>query len=333
MKQPVSRRHALLAGAASLALPSLARGQAMKPSTRPAGRQGDGFYRTIAGGMEVTLVTDGTFAMAPLYPSYGGNQPEQVVLDAARDYHVDADVHAHVHCLLVRSPDGLVLVDAGCGPLFGEGAGRLIDCLASAGVAPEDIDAVLLTHAHIDHVGGLLSGLPEPGGRLTFPNATVHVTDAERDFWLKTPPSVPDELKIFVTVAQNALGGVGDKLASMAPGTSPAKGIEVVALPGHTPGHVGLRIGTGDDALLYVADTMIFLPLVAAYPAWHIGFDSDPAQGAATRERLFATLADESTRIAGPHVPFPGFGHLRRREAGSYEFLPESWRWTPRVAG
>ena len=331
---PVSRRALLLAGAgAALSASPIARGQATRPSLseagEAAGRQGAGFYRTTAGGMTVTLVTDGQFGLSPLHPGLGADRPAEEVMAAARDFHVPDDVPAHVHCLLIESPDGLVLVDAGCGPLFGDGAGKLVDYLAGAGVKPEDIDAVLLTHAHPDHVGGLIAGLPEAGGRATFPNATVFVSDAERDNWLKNPPSFEGELAMFVTAAQNALNGV--KLESM--GRSPARGITAVPLPGHTPGHVGLRIGDGADALLYVGDTLMFLPILAVHPEWHVAFDQDPAEGAATRRRLFEQLAADGTRLAGPHVPFPGFGHLRRRESGGYEFLPETWRWQPAAAG
>ena len=332
----LTRRAALVGGL--LAAPSLAAAQSTRPATVPtAGRQGAGFYRTSAGGLDVTLVTDGGFTLAPLHPALGMDQPAETVMAVARQYHVAEEMPAHVHCLLVRSPDGLVLVDAGCGKTFGAGAGRLVEFLANAGVTPDQIDAVVLTHAHLDHVGGLVGGLPEAGGEPTFPNATVFVTDAERDFWLDEAnpfrkPGAGEMANVTAAVAANALNGVRGKLDTMGERKAPARGVEVVPLPGHTPGHVGLRVGTGDDALTYVGDTLMFLPLLAAHPEWHVAFDADPVAGAATRGRLFADLARNGTRLAGPHVPFPGFGRLRRRdlgEAGGYEFLPETWRWTP----
>ncbi len=334
----LSRRDWLRAvGAAGLgiaAAPAVAsaRPQRIAPSRSAASNAG--FYRTTAGSIEVTIVTDGGISLAPVHPTIGVDQPADVVQAAADEFAIPDDAFNHVNCVVVRSPDGLVLIDTGVGPAFGPTAGRLQENLAAAGFKPEDIDAVLLTHAHVDHIGGLASGFPQPGGKPLFRNASVYLMDEERRFWLDGAPDlsgqpIPDEMRrTLAAAAQAALGAVKDKLESMGEGRPPARGIEVLPLPGHTPGHCGLIIGDGADRILFTGDTIMMVPIGPLHPEWQLAFDTDGAMGRRTRQSLYERLVSERLRIAGPHIPFPSLGHMRRRRGDSgYEFLAEAWRW------
>ena len=332
----LSRRQALAAApVAALAAvgAGVARGQedappADGPSLAPAGNAGA--YRTRVGGWEVAVLSDGFFFFDPLHPTLGGNvaaETFQAAVDAAA---MPADGLAHVNALLARRGDRVVLVDAGSGDAFAPTCGRLIANLAAVGVAPGEVTDVLLTHAHLDHAGGLM--LPGQDRQPAFPQAAVHVTEAEHAFWRSNPAmeamTAPPELKArVVKVANDALDTAGDRLQMVTEQAEPVPGFTAVFCPGHTPGHCGYLLSDGDESLYFTGDTLFFAPVLTSHPDWHVAFDADPAAAAATRFREMDRIARDRLRVAAPHLPFPALAQLREDGSGGFRYLPEPWRF------
>lgn len=333
----VSRRGLFALGAAAFALPALtagaqedpagANGQAKPESGLPEVANA-GHYRTELGTFRLVALCDGHFTFDPIHPTLGSNVDADQFDTAVRAAHVDG--YSHVNALLVQTPERNVLIDAGSGDTFAPSTGRLITRLADAGLRPDDITDILVTHAHLDHVGGLI----EPGtDRCAFPNATVHLAQAELDFWSSEPgleaSGVPEAMKAHVIqVANAAFAAARPQLQLFDPGAEPEllPGITAMPAPGHTPGHTHFQLESEGQRLLFVGDSIFFVPVLTTHPDWYVGFDTDLAEAAASRFATMQRAADERLRIAGSHLPFPAFGHLTSRGAG-FDYHAELWRF------
>ncbi|TPG43584.1 MBL fold metallo-hydrolase [Sphingomonas koreensis] len=209
-----------------------------------------------------------------------------------------------VDALLVRMPGHIVLIDTGLGPKVG---GVLMQSLAKAGVTPAMVTDVLITHSHGDHVGGLVTA----DGRSAFPKATIRLSAAEWAY-MKGNDAAADIVK-----------AVAGQVKPFAPGRAVLPGITPVALPGHTPGHVGYQIMSAGQRLMDIGDSAHSSIVSLAEPAWPIGYDGDKPQGEATRERLLKQLAVSHERLFAPHFPYPGVGRVVVRGNG-YAFTPDA---------
>jgi glyoxylase-like metal-dependent hydrolase (beta-lactamase superfamily II) len=205
--------------------------------------------------------------------------------------------------LLIESPDGHVLVDAGLGGFAGElDGGRVHEELAGLGVRPWDIRTVVITHGHADHVGGLLGPRREPA----FPDARHVIHRVEADFWASDEATeLPDDAGAPALAALHALLEA-DLLDLISGDLEVAKGVRAIAAPGHTPGHLAVVI---NDALLWAGDAVIS-PLNAPHPEWVSAADMDGPTNEATRRVLFARAADDRLVFAASHLPIAG--HIAR---------------------
>jgi len=324
----IPRRHALKAlglGAAAVALEP--RAAAAEEPKKKTNFQGAGFYRFRVGTMELALVSDGGFTVQP-YPTFATNAAKEDAEKELRRRFVSPDAATmHVNMLVIRSGDRVALVDTGAGSFFGPTGGRLAAHLANLGVRPNDVDVVVLTHLHLDHVGGLLDAKGAP----VFGNAEVVVADAERAFWGGSPDlsgmKVPVDMRNNIAaIAKGALKGAADRIRVVKPGQPLMDGVETVDAAGHTPGHLALNIHSGDDHLLYITDAIHFAPMQLAHPDWQVAFDTDPVRAAKTRRTLLDRAAADRSLVCGAHLPFPALGHLRARGTG-FEWEPAIWQW------
>ncbi|WP_376093312.1 MBL fold metallo-hydrolase [Roseomonas sp. CCTCC AB2023176] len=236
----------------------------------------------------------------------------------ARSFRPNGPVLAHTNAYAVNTGERLYLIDAGTVQGFAPTLAHLPDALAAAGIQPAQVDALIMTHLHPDHVGGAVRD-----NAALFPNAEMIVPEAEAAFWLdpSLASRMPAEFRPFVQIAQGGVAAYGNRVRRLAPGASPAPGFEQVALPGHTPGHTGYIVSDGGQSLLIWGDIVHAPPLQFARPAATIAFDSDQAQAAQTRGRVMDRVASDRMMVAGMHMPFPGFGHVAKDGEG-YAFVP-----------
>src|SRR6202165_5423894 len=281
--------------------------------------QAPGFYRLKVGDLEVTALYDGTGVFDPHWLNGTKATMDGVVKGLHEDPHMLDVVDTG---FLVNTGKQLILVDAGAGTWWGGGAlGRLAGRLRSAGYSPEEVDLVLVTHLHSDHVGGLTN----QDGKRVFPNADVYVAKAESDFWLSPDISAkgPKDAQPFFQSAQ-AIAAPYIKAGKWHTfsGSEPIVDcMQLVPLPGHTPGHTGFEFSSKGQHILFWGDIVHALRVQLAHPEVTVVFDADPAAAAATRIQLLPKLAIEGILIAGPHILFPGLGRLHKEGTG-YSWAP-----------
>lgn len=220
----------------------------------------------------------------------------------------------HINCYLVRGGGRTVLIDAGAGG-FKQWGGRLKTSLLLAGIQPAEIDAILLTHAHPDHVGGLM----DASGEAVFPNAELVAHHLEVAFWQDDGnlSRAPERARGNFLVARQAFDGYLDRLRTFA-GGEVLPGITAVSLPGHTAGHTGYRLDSDGKCLLVWGDIVHFPQIQVPRPEVSIAFDQDSHLAAATRSRLLDCVAAEQLLIAGMHFGEPGFARIKRT-GGTYD--------------
>ncbi len=279
-----------------------------------------GFYRTMVGDFEVTALFDGGVAV----DSSILLADPALVKDLLAKSHIDdpKNVWGSASAFLVNTGSKLILIDTGTGGHWGgPGLGHLASNLKAAGYRPDQVDLVLVTHLHADHVGGIYDAQGQPA----FPNARIRMNKADSDFWLSkdVAAKAPKEAQIFFQVARDSAAPYLAKgqwapfegLAELVPGIRP------YPIPGHTPGHTGYLISSRGDSLLIWGDTAHFESVQMAHPEIGVGWDIDSPTAIKARQELFAKLAADGTLIAAAHMPFPSLGRLRTDGSG-YAWAP-----------
>ena len=281
--------------------------------------QAPGFHRLKVGDLEVTALLDGP-AVLDLHWLTGEKATLDGVVKALQeDPHM---LDAADTGFLVNTGKQLILVDAGSGTWFGGGAyGHLVGNLRSAGYTPEEVDLVLVTHLHSDHVGGLTTH----DGNRVFPNAVIYVAKEESDFWLspEIAAKAPKDAQPFFQSAQAIAAPYikAGKWHTFGGSETIVDGMQLVPLHGHTPGHTGYEFSSQGKKILFWGDTIHGQRVQLPHPEVTVVFDIDPAAAAATRNQLLSKLAREDVVIAGPHMLFPSLGRLHKEGSG-YSWAP-----------
>lgn len=283
--------------------------------------QAPGYYRMMIGNAEVTALYDGssTFPLT-LFQNATPEQLQQAVKE------VDGDapkvVNGSVNSFLINTGEHLILIDSGAGKLLGPGFGQVMANLKASGYAPEQVDTILLTHMHGDHIGGLVGD----DGRPAYPNATVWAAQPEVDYWLSPSQAAkaPQAKQAAFQRARDILTPLRNagKLKTFTPGKDLLPGLQPIALPGHTPGHSGFVLEQSGQRILFWGDIVHYSALQFAQPQLAVGFDADGAQAVKTRAGLLELMAHQKTLIAGAHITFPGIGYVSENGQQGY-------RWTP----
>jgi glyoxylase-like metal-dependent hydrolase (beta-lactamase superfamily II) len=280
-----------------------------------------GFYRLQVGDLEVTALWDGTASFDPHW--LRGQTTIDGAVKALREDPHTLDVADTG--FLVNTGKQLILIDAGSGTWFGGGAlGRMAGSLRSAGYTPEEVDLVLVTHLHSDHIGGLTT----QDGKRVFPNAEVYVAKEDSDYWFspEIAAKAPKDAQQFFLAAQAIAAPYikAGKWHTFSSSEPIVDGLQLVPLHGHTPGHTGYEFSSKGQRILFWGDTIHAQRVQLQHPKFTVVFDIDPAAAAATRNQLLPELAREDIVIAGPHMLFPSLGRLHKAGSG-YSWAPVSF--------
>jgi glyoxylase-like metal-dependent hydrolase (beta-lactamase superfamily II) len=284
-----------------------------------------GIHHTKVGDAVVTALNDGQFDADIGYIT---GVPAAEAEAQFRDVFRVLPPRITVSCFLLRVGGRTVLIDGGAGGAMGPLLGAAKSRLAALGVTPDSIDTILITHAHADHVNGLLD---DSGGAL-YPNAELVIHEAEIGFWLNKDieAKAPEAARMYFGIAQRALAPYAARTRQITDGAEALPGVTAVHLPGHTPGHSGWMITSAGASLLIWGDIVHLPGLQFAKPQAGMAFDTDGDLGRATRARALDMVATDKLLLAGMHLDFPTFGHVRRDGAG-YAFEPLVW--SPTDAG
>lgn len=283
-------------------------------------------HQFAIGSFDCHIVQDGSFAYPHPAEVFFTNASETDREQALRDHGIDPigwDEYVSPYpSVLIETSQDTVLIDTGAGDLAPT-TGNLRSNLHEAGIAPPDIDTVVLTHGHPDHVGGCVDDEGEPA----FPDARYVMADTEWDFWTSDPDlsglAVDAELKTLLRdIPQKTLPPVEGNLELIDADTETeiVPGIRALPAPGHTPGHMAVSVTSGDDYLLHIVDTVLH-PIHLRHPEWFAAIDYNPDQLMTTRNRLLEDAATEHALVIAYHFPAPGLGRIT--EAGG------AWDWQP----
>jgi glyoxylase-like metal-dependent hydrolase (beta-lactamase superfamily II) len=309
-------RHTALAvalgmlGVATLAGPANAAAPMVKT-------QSPGFYRTMLGDFEITVVNDGTVNL-PVDKLL--QQPAAQTDAVLKKSYLVSPLETSDNAFLINTGSRLVLVDTGAGNLFGPTLGKLLINLRAAGYTPEQVDDVLLTHMHPDHVGGLIAN-----GQRAFPNAVVHADKQEAAYWLSKAnmDKAPQEAKGTFQGAMASLQPYVDagKFQPFDGDTVIVPGVKSLAAHGHTAGHTAYLVQSKGQELLLVGDSIHVASVQFDHPSVTINFDTDAKEAAGSRAKVFAQADKDGALVGAAHLSFPALGHLHAQGSG--------WQWIP----
>ncbi len=294
-----------------------------------ADAQAPGFYRAALGDFKVTVLSDGATPVPFGDLLHGARRKTLAAI--FRDAGEPLDRETSINAFLIDAGDRRILIEAGAGRLFGDCCGRLPAALRTAGYAPDSIDAVLLTHVHGDHSGGL-----SLDGQRIFPNADVYLSKAELDYWLSDAAKArakASHQKMFeegrAALAPYQAAG---RIRTFSAASTLFPGVRALPAPGHTPGHTFYEIESRGRRMRVIGDVIHAAEVQLQRPDVTIDFDADEAQAAKTRKAALAQLARTHELVAAPHVSFPGLGHVRRSGA-AYAWAPIPYSSTVRDIG
>ncbi|MET3037614.1 MBL fold metallo-hydrolase [Chryseobacterium sp. NRRL B-14859] len=281
------------------------------------------------GELELFVLTDGyireenvnTFA-----PRSNVSELKEILKDHFRpDHYIDLAMNI----LLVKTKNRLILMDSGMGIFADERTGFLLKSLQRAGFSPKDITDVFISHAHPDHIGGVI----DKQNNLVFPNANIFISKTEHDFWMKASmkdfdnsalKAQPEFLKQIIPAIQNILKTVQSKLKFYDLNKTLYDIFDFQLAPGHTPGLTVTTISSGNEKLIYIADLIHSDIVLFPHPDWGFSGDTDLDIATASRKKFLQQLADTKTRAMASHLPWPGLGFTKKK-GNAFEWIPESF--------
>ncbi len=247
------------------------------------------------------------------------NMPQDELAEILARYDLNSDqLEPPCNLVLLRDGPRVVLFDIGAGPDFMPSAGHMMQAMDALGVSPDDITHLVITHAHPDHIWGLLDDFDEP----MLPNAEVMMGRTEWDYWMDpdTVESIGAARQSFAVGAQRRLVEVQDHVTLFDDGAEVLPGVEAILTPGHTPGHMSFGLSIAGQQLLVTGDALVNHHLAFERPDWHSGSDFDLEQAAQTRLRLLDRITADDLTILGFHLPEGGIGRAERLAENRYRF-------------
>jgi len=288
-----------------------------------------GFKKNKLGELELFILTDGYIHETGLDSfSPRGNVPQmkEILKD---NFRPDDYIDMAVNILLVKTKNKLILFDVGMGIFADERTGFLLKSLQKAGFSTKDITDVFISHAHPDHIGGIV----DKQSNLVFPNANIFISKTEYDFWMKATlkdfsnsglKAKPEMLNQIIPALQNILKTIQPKMKFYDMNTTLYDYFNFQLAPGHTPGLTVTTITSGNEKLIYICDLIHSDVILFPHPDWGFSGDTDLDIATASRKKLLQQLADTKTRAFASHLPWPGLGFTKKKTP-AFEWIPEAF--------
>jgi len=323
MMKTVSRRTVLAGGTSLLATPFVLSGGLATSARAGApmlGAQRPNHYRFKFGKFEITTINDGAFYLGGPFPIFGADQFPEDVEELAQAHHLSPKrMEIGFSPVIINTGKELVLFDTGNGDRRGDSAGHLQRAMKIAGYSPEQIDIVVLSHFHADHIGGL-----RMAGKLAFPNARYITGEVESNFWLH-PDQAGGSTESTHKLAVAHVKPVADNTTFIKDGATIASGITALFAPGHTPGHMAFHVESEGKRIFLGADFCNHYVMSLQNPDWHMAFDMEKDQAGQTRRKLLDMLATEKIPFTSYHMPFPAVGYVEKKDDG-FVYVPASYQ-------
>lgn len=289
-----------------------------------------GYYRHQLGQFEITALYDGAIELnTQLLKNTTASDLNRLL---SRKFVGNPKMQTAVNAYLINTGAHLVLVDTGAAKLFGPSLGYLLQNMKAAGYEPTQVDMVLITHLHPDHIGGLVNA----GGQPLFPKARIMVSRMDNDFWLsqKVADGAPKKDQQYFKMARDIAAPylASGRWKTFTEGSVLVPGIQAVKAHGHTPGHTAYAVESEGQKLLIWGDLVHAHAVQFAKPGVSIEFDIDQKQAIATRRGIMKAMAASKSLVAGMHLPFPGMGHVRADGKGRYTWVPIEFGPLPKAA-
>jgi glyoxylase-like metal-dependent hydrolase (beta-lactamase superfamily II) len=276
--------------------------------------------RVTLGAADLVTLSDGHLTLPSAF--FFDPAPQEALAALASELGLDlaAPLTPPCNVTLLRAGERVVLFDCGAGPTFQASAGRLGQALETEGLAPDDITDIVFTHAHPDHLWGVLDDFDE----VLFRNATCHMGATELAYWSDpdTVTTIGEARASFAAGAARRIDAISDNLVPFEDGDEVLPGVMAVSTPGHTPGHMSFVVAYGSDSAMVIGDAIGNDHVAMARPEWPTGADQDMETGAATRSRLLDRLAADGMIAVGFHMGGGGIGRVERLSEG-YRFVTD----------
>jgi glyoxylase-like metal-dependent hydrolase (beta-lactamase superfamily II) len=293
---------------------------------------GNGFYRFKIGEFRATVISDG-YGQIPIGPIFAMNASEAELAPVLRANFMQPMIQATNNILVVDTGRERILVDTGfgekLGPSFGSFPGLQAN-LRRAGITPESIDLVVISHGHLDHIGGVVT----KSGTLAFPRAQFVFVDTEWNYWtgsryeseVNSSPMPDSFKKATIGAARENLPPVADRSRFVRQGGEITGGVHYVAAAGHSPSHASILFTSGKEQFMHMGDIAHNPVTSLQRPDWTPVFDYEPSQAIKSRKAILDRVATDEVMAMGYHFPFPAIGHVVRYDT-TYRWEPTQWAW------
>jgi glyoxylase-like metal-dependent hydrolase (beta-lactamase superfamily II) len=311
-------RRSLLALGAGMGASTMLGGSALARAPK-LGTQTPYWHRFELGDAEITVVSDGPLPLGDPSGTFTGVPKEEVKKMLSDNFLNPDNVVLEQNSPIVNTGDKLILFDTGMGTsqAFGPTTGRQQKSMAEAGIKASDIDAVVLSHAHIDHIGGIVGA----DDKSLFPNAQFYISQADFDYWTDEG-KLGSPLKDFVIHARKNLLPVRDRIVFFKDGQEFLPGVQAMAAPGHTVGHHMFMVTSKGKSFAFLGDLTHHAVLLLERPLMEFSYDTDPKQSAQSRVKMLTMLAANKIPVMSYHFAWPGYGHVAKNGDG-FRYYPE----------